>query len=53
MQSYDVYVQDKFFATLSGEYTSDVLNQVTNAIQNGDVPDFDPDQPHSIRLEPK
>ena len=53
MQQYDVYIQNKFFATITAAYTSDVLNQVARAIENGEVAALDATKPHTIRLEPK
>lgn len=49
---YDVYVQDTFYKTLEADYTNSALTQVTLDIQNGLVPDYDPDQPAAIKLVP-
>jgi len=50
---YNVYVQDAFYKVMSGEYTSDVLRQVTIDINENKVDGFDPAQPHNIRIEPQ
>jgi hypothetical protein len=50
---YDVYVQDKFYKVMSGDYTSDILKQVTNDILENLVPNFDPTQNHNIKINPK
>ena len=50
---YNVYVQDNFYKVMSGEYTSDVLRQVTLDINAGNVEGFDPAEPHNIRIEPQ
>jgi hypothetical protein len=52
-RQYNVYVQDAFYKVMSGEYTSDVLRQVTIDINEGKVDGFDPAEPHSIRIEPQ
>ena len=52
-RQYNVYVQNKFYKVMSGEYTSDVLRQVTLDIDAGNVEDFDPAKPHNIRIEPQ
>lgn len=50
---YNVYVQDAFYKVMFGEYTSDVLRQVTIDISENKVDGFDPAQPHNIRIEPQ
>ena len=50
---YNVYVQDSFYKVMSGEYTSDVLRQVTIDISENKVDGFDPAHPHNIRIEPQ
>lgn len=50
---YNVYVQGAFYKVMSGEYTSDVLRQVTIDITEGKVAGLDPAKPHNLRIEPQ
>ena len=52
-RQYNVYVQDAFYKVMSGEYTSDVLRQVTIDIEAGKVEGFDSTKPSKIRIEPQ
>jgi hypothetical protein len=47
----EIYVQGQLYKVMEAEFTHQLLNQVTNDIQNGLVPHFDPELPHSIEIK--
>lgn len=50
MSEFEVYVQGKFYKTVSAENTGEVLRIVISDIGAGLVPDFNPEEAHNIRI---
>ena len=53
MKKFDVFVQGKFYKTLSANHVGSVLSMVANDIQQGLVPGFDSSKDHNIKIVTK
>lgn len=53
MSEFEIYVQEKYYKTVTAENTGEALKIVSADIASGVVPGFDPTAAHNIRIERK